>query len=52
MTHPEPVSDDTLRRLSAEGCSAAELSAWSGHEPLHACELVFGEWWRAIGWDA
>ena len=49
---PEPVSDDDIRRLSAEGCNAAELSAYTGHEPLHACEIVFGEWWRPIGWDA
>lgn len=48
----EPITDDTLRRLSAEGCNAAELSAYTGHEPLHACEIVFGEWWRPIGWDA
>ena len=26
----EPITDDTLRRLSAEGCNAAELSAYTG----------------------
>lgn len=49
---PESVTEDTLRRLSAEGCNAAEISAYTGHEALHAAEIVYGEWWRPIGWDA
>ena len=49
---PVPLTSEAIRALSGEGCNAAELSAYTGHEPLHACEIVFGEWWRPIGLDA
>ena len=52
MTAPEPVTEATMRRLSDEGCNAAELAAYTGHEPLHAALIVHGKWWRPIGWDS
>jgi hypothetical protein len=38
---PEPVSDEAMRSLAAEGCNARELAAYTGHEPLHAAQIVY-----------
>jgi hypothetical protein len=38
---PEPVSDDAIRALAGEGCNARELAAYTGHEPLHAAQIVY-----------
>jgi hypothetical protein len=45
----EPVSDDDIRLLVANGCNAAELSAYTGHEPQHAMQRALGPcWWHQL----
>lgn len=45
----EPVSDDDIRSLVANGCNAAELSAYTGHEPQHAMQRAYGpRWWHKL----
>lgn len=49
---PDPVSYETIRRLSSSGCSVDEIAAYSGHAPEHIAAWLAEAWWRPLGWDA
>lgn len=36
----EPISDDTLRRLRAEGCNSEEIAAYTGMTPHEAARRM------------